>query len=183
MGRPATSIPHKEVICYCFFYLVFSFWANIQCKNLLVSTYASETRDFQFESAYLVFFKWANPGLFLFIFVLFNNNLQKNCRLQRESNSDRWSRRRARWPLYHHHGHSIFCLNQLGFRQMTEYAKGGGELSAFKSMKQKIKQTDQTDIFQSMKFCFYFPTVCYSCHGILTYILDCAVYTLQLCCR
>ena len=77
----------------------------------------------------------------------------------------------------------IFCLNQLGFRQMTEYAKGGGELSAFKSMKQKIKQTDQTDIFQSMKFCFYFPTVCYSCHGILTYILDCAVYTLQLCCR
>ena len=103
MGRPATSIPHKEVICYCFFYLVFSFWANIQCKNLLVSTYASETRDFQFESAYLVFFKWANPGLFLFIFVLFNNNLQKNCRLQRESNLDRRNRRQAHWPLNNHH--------------------------------------------------------------------------------
>ena len=29
-----------------------------------------------------MFFKWANPGfVFLFIFVLSNNNLQKNCRL------------------------------------------------------------------------------------------------------
>ena len=30
--------------------------------------------------------------------------LQKNCRLQQDSNSDCWSRRRALWPLDHHHG-------------------------------------------------------------------------------
>ena len=41
------------------------------------------------------------------LFVYFRSFQQqfyrKNCRLQRESNSDRWSRRRARWPLDHHH--------------------------------------------------------------------------------
>ena len=35
------------------------------------------------------------------------NILQKNYRLQLDSNSDRRSRRRARWPLGHHHGPSI----------------------------------------------------------------------------
>ena len=45
------------------------------------------------------FFKWRNHGSFLFIFVLFNN-ITENCRLSR----DWWSRRRARWPLDHHHG-------------------------------------------------------------------------------
>ena len=30
--------------------------------------------------------------------------LEKNCRLQRDSNSDHQNRRRARWPLDHHHG-------------------------------------------------------------------------------
>ena len=52
------------------------------------------------------FFKeWAKPGLFLFIFVLFKHKFyRKNCRYQQDSNSDRRNRRRACWPLNHHHG-------------------------------------------------------------------------------
>ena len=53
----------------------------------------------------MFFKKWANPdNLFLFTFVLSQKILQKNCGLQHDSNSYRWSRRRARWPLDHHHG-------------------------------------------------------------------------------
>ena len=52
----------------------------------------------------MFFKKWANPGLFFCLFSFFSITiLQKNCRPQRDSNSDRWSRRRARWPLDHHH--------------------------------------------------------------------------------
>ena len=41
--------------------------------------------------------KWANPGLFLFIFVLFKHIFtEKTLRLQQDSNFDRRSRRRAR---------------------------------------------------------------------------------------
>ena len=47
-------------------------------------------------------FNWAYPSLFLFIFK--HKFYRKNCMLQRDSNSDRWSRSRARWPLDHHHG-------------------------------------------------------------------------------
>ena len=43
------------------------------------------------------FFKWANPGLFRFIFV--EHFTEKNWRLLWYTNSDRWSRREARWPL------------------------------------------------------------------------------------
>ena len=46
--------------------------------------------------------KWANPGLFLVYFSSFLSTiLQKNCWLQQNSNLDRQSRRRARWPLDH----------------------------------------------------------------------------------
>ena len=40
-------------------------------------------------SDHTAFLKWGNHGLFLFIF-------KKNCMLQRDSNLDRWKRRRAR---------------------------------------------------------------------------------------
>ena len=49
-------------------------------------------------------------------FWFFSNTiLQKNCRLQRDSNSECWSRRRARWPLDHHHGPSFvhYCWSSL----------------------------------------------------------------------
>ena len=49
------------------------------------------------------FFKWTNPGLFLFIFVLLKHKFyRKNCRLQLDSNSDRRSMYKAStlttWP-------------------------------------------------------------------------------------
>ena len=47
------------------------------------------------------FFKWANSGLFLLIFVLFKHKFyRKNCRLQRDSNLDHRSRRRSRPKSY-----------------------------------------------------------------------------------
>ena len=50
-------------------------------------------------------FTWANPGLFLYILVLFKYKFyRKHCMLQQDLNSDRRSRRWARWPLDHHHG-------------------------------------------------------------------------------
>ena len=58
------------------------------------------------KSNSIIFFKKIGQPRSLFcLFSFFStNNLQKNCRLQRDSNSDRWSRRRAHWPLDHHHG-------------------------------------------------------------------------------
>ena len=50
-----------------------------------------------------VFQKQANPGLFLFVFVLFKHKFyRKNCRIRRDLNSDRWNLRQARRPLDHH---------------------------------------------------------------------------------
>ena len=49
--------------------------------------------------------KRANPGLFLFIFVLLKTQTYRQYfKLQRDSNLDCRNRRRARWPLDHHHG-------------------------------------------------------------------------------
>ena len=59
----------------------------------------------RFLSVKDIFSKWANTGLFLFIFILFRHKFyRKNCRLQGYSNSDRPSRRQARWPLDHRGG-------------------------------------------------------------------------------
>ena len=53
--------------------------------------------------------------LFLFIFVHFIHKLyRRNYRLQRDSNSDRQSRRRAHWPLDHPYGpiNSLFVNDE-----------------------------------------------------------------------
>ena len=51
-----------------------------------------------------IFNKWANPSLSLLILLFSNTNCtEKTCRLQQDSNLDRWSRRLARWPLDYHH--------------------------------------------------------------------------------
>ena len=54
--------------------------------------------------------KWDNPIFFVYFRSFQIQFVQNNCRRQRDSNSDRRSRRRARWPLDHHHGYnrSIF---------------------------------------------------------------------------
>ena len=64
------------------------------------------------------FKKWAYPGLFCLFSFFSNTILQKNCRLQRDSNSDLQSRRRARWPLDHHYGPRITNFNIL-FKHKT----------------------------------------------------------------
>ena len=71
------------------------------------------------------FLKKSQPPSLLFSFALFNKSFaEKICRLQRDSNSDRWNRRRIRWPLNHHHHHyrhsssTYFCIHfdSTGFR-------------------------------------------------------------------
>ena len=44
------------------------------------------------------------PASFCLYSFFSNTNYTKNCRLQRDLNSDWRSRRRGRWPLDHHHG-------------------------------------------------------------------------------
>ena len=44
------------------------------------------------------------PGLLPIFNLLQHTFYRKNCRRQRDSNSDRRTRRQARWPLDHHHG-------------------------------------------------------------------------------
>ena len=79
----------KVVIYYYQYLFIFPIWmAHGKWKLALAS----------------LFFKWADYGPFCLFSFFSNANLQKNCRHQRDSNSDRWSRRRARWPLDHHHG-------------------------------------------------------------------------------
>ena len=54
---------------------------------------------FKISNILLHFFKdWPTPVSFSFIFVF-----PYNFRCQQDSNSDRQSRRRGRWPLDHHH--------------------------------------------------------------------------------
>ena len=69
------------------------------------------------------------PASFLFIFVLFRLKFYRNnCRLWRDSNSDWRIRRRAHWPLdHHHHGPSsdllIFTLSLIGLCFIFEQSK------------------------------------------------------------
>ena len=72
-----------------------------KCSNQVTSSKWSLTYFFK---------KWANPGLFCLFSIFSNTILQKNCILQRDSNSDRRSRRRARCPLDHHHGINTHLL-------------------------------------------------------------------------
>ena len=53
----------------------------------------------------LIIFKNVPIPAYFYLFSFFSNNLQnKNCWLQRDWNTDHWTRRQGRWPLYHHYG-------------------------------------------------------------------------------
>ena len=62
-----------------------------------------------------VFMPFLKTGLTLFLFSLFFKHkfYIKNCRLLRDLNLDRRSRRRTRWPLDHYHGHSCVLLSAV----------------------------------------------------------------------
>ena len=103
-------------------------------------------------------FKWTYPGLFLFIFVLFKHKFyRKNCRLQQDLNSDRWSRRRGRWPLDHHHhgqilfGHILFdhrryvanfCFYRFVMNLLLS-ARQRSSLSSSSTRRQKMNNNDK----------------------------------------
>ena len=55
-----------------------------------------------------IILKWANLGLFLFIFGPKKYYFTKNCRLHWDLNSNRQIRRQAHWPLDWQHGPSRF---------------------------------------------------------------------------
>ena len=68
--------------------------------------FLGKSRDYYGPS----FIKWANSGLFLFIFILFKHNFySKNFRFHLDLNSIRQNRRQARWPLDHHGLLPTFC--------------------------------------------------------------------------
>ena len=57
-------------------------------------------RDSNFRHIWSQFFKWTIPGIFFTYSPSLENNLQnKNCRLQRDLNSDHRRRWWTRWPL------------------------------------------------------------------------------------
>ena len=73
------------------------------CKNLSFSLIILSFCELPNSSTYFIF-KWANPGIFE-TFRSFQRTYftLKNCRIQQDSNSYRWSWGQARWPLDHHH--------------------------------------------------------------------------------
>ena len=91
------------------------------CENFRAATFI---KDSFFGSVFTLKFVIKEKGLFL-LSLSFQNKmcqprnlfysfqitiLHKNCRRQRDSNTDRWSRRRACWPLDHHrHGPKQKC--------------------------------------------------------------------------
>ena len=78
-------------------------WSKIifLCKCFAKNRQFKPRKDSLKRGSLSVFFKkkWANPGLFFVYFRSFQTQT-----LQRDSSSDRRSRRRAHWPLDHHHG-------------------------------------------------------------------------------
>ena len=64
-----------------------------------------------------LFIKWASPGVLLFIFIIFKQDFtEKNCALQRDSNSDTHSWRQACWLQGHNptsFGYSCSFKQQL----------------------------------------------------------------------
>ena len=67
------------------------------------------------------------PASFWFIFVFSKINLHAKYRWQRESNSDRRSRRRARWPPDHYHLMFLLSdemlLSRMMIRDVELYSK------------------------------------------------------------
>ena len=57
------------------------------------------------------FLSWRSAASFCLFSFFSTATLQKNCRLKWESNSDRLSWKRARWPLEHHHFFSQYRLS------------------------------------------------------------------------
>ena len=97
IGNPAYSLVFSN-----FFYLISPSLMLGKCCKCLWAIFL------------FYFLKMVQPRPLFCLFSLFSITIsQKNCRPQWDSNLDRRSRRRARWPLDHHHGplHHLMLLD------------------------------------------------------------------------
>ena len=100
--------------------LSLSFKKSIFELYLLTHTYLLPLTIFLLQQVLFLKNRPTPGSSFLFIFVLFKHKFtEKNCRRKKVSNSDRRSRRRACWPLNHHHGPQVLFLACLLFRSSS----------------------------------------------------------------
>ena len=85
-----------------------NWWINLQKYDSSSQRHYPRFKHYSNEQIIVCqsnFLNGPTPASF-WIFSFFSNTiLQKNCRLQRDSNSDCRSRKQARWPLDNHQGH------------------------------------------------------------------------------
>ena len=94
-------------------------WGQSNLGASLMLVHSVEYKRIAFEEYFfmgnsgltvIIIFKMGQPRPLFCLFLFFSITiLQKNCRPQRDSNSDRRNRRWARWPLDHHHGPGNHC--------------------------------------------------------------------------
>ena len=72
----------------CWYHIHTAYWIEFLCLSTV---------------GWLSISKQPWPLFCLFSFFSNTNFTEKNCRLHRDSNLDRWSRRRPRWQLDHHY--------------------------------------------------------------------------------
>ena len=119
------GLPRPLFVYFRPFKQTFKFYNNQMWKmSIHYTVLGFKATTFEYESPPIT----TRLDLFLFTFVLFKHKFyRKNCRRQWDSNSDRRSRRWARWALDHcHHGPiSIFSFTWL---KRTWKLKGKNEL-------------------------------------------------------
>ena len=85
--------------------LLHIFWFMVHHHQILAQLSLLHPFVMKEVSTQNFFLKMGQSQPLFVYFVLFKHKFyRKNCRRQQDSNSDLWSRRRARWPLDHHHG-------------------------------------------------------------------------------
>ena len=87
-----------------------------RCFQILFSTHSEPNGLYWRHQWSWTLFSKKGPtpaSLFVYFRSFQTQILHKNSSLQRDSNSDRRSRRRARWPLDHHHGPTLEIKLQL----------------------------------------------------------------------
>ena len=94
--------------------LLHIFWFMVHHHQILAQLSLLHPFVMKEVSTQNFFLKMGQSQPLFVYFVLFKHKFyRKNCRRQQDSNSDRRSRRRVRWPLDHHHGpisSSYTCL-------------------------------------------------------------------------
>ena len=106
--QPAFSVRDRALV------LVF---LNFSFSLSWVEAYRSILSCFSKFVSLSLFWMEAHVNVFCLFSFFSITILQKHCRPQRDSNSDHQSRRRARWPLDHHHGPTHVKVIKLFWRK------------------------------------------------------------------